>query len=131
MTFATYLIELFWPCADVGTDKGFATQLIAVTTYLLLTALNCYQIKHVVRVIDFFSVTKSIALCVIIVSGFVWLAQGRTENLTGLFENSSDSPGNYALAFYSVSISVIEHSQSFLRNCFTVKLFKDLICVDI
>jgi hypothetical protein len=31
----------------------------------------------VVRVIDFFSVTKSLALIIIIISGFVWLGQGR------------------------------------------------------
>ncbi len=56
-----------------------------------------------VNVINFFSFTKSIALLIIIVSGFVWMGQGRTENLQDLFENTSDSPGNYALAFYAVS----------------------------
>ena len=59
-----------------------------------------------VNVINFFSFTKSIALLIIIVSGFVWMGQGRTENLHDLFENTSDSPGNYALAFYAVSINI-------------------------
>jgi hypothetical protein len=55
-------------------------------------------------VIDFFSVTKSIALFIVIITGFIWLGgEGGTENLRGMFENSSDSPGNYALAFYSVN----------------------------
>jgi len=63
-----------------------------------------FQIRNVVRVIDFFSVTKSIALFIVIITGFIWLGgEGGTDNLTGLFENTSDSPGNYALAFYSVS----------------------------
>ncbi len=34
------------------------------------------------------------------------MGQGRTENLQDLFENTSDSPGNYALAFYAVSINI-------------------------
>ena len=56
--------------------------------------------------IDFFSITKSLALVIIIISGFAWLGSGKTENLTNLFDNTSDSPGNYALAFYSVRTSI-------------------------
>ena len=40
----------------------------------------------------------------VLFSGLVWIGQGRTENLTNLFDNTSDSPGNYALAFYAVSL---------------------------
>lgn len=65
------------------------------------------QIKHVVRLIDLFSVTKIIALVIVIVAGVTWIVQGRTENLNGLMESSSDSPGNYALAFYSVNIFIL------------------------
>ena len=64
-----------------------------------------------VKVIDFFSVTKSLALVIIIISGFVWLGEGKTENLTNLFDNTSDSPGNYALAFYAVLTHSISSSR--------------------
>ena len=75
--------------------------------YLILFDVKLYyfdffKIRNVVKVIDFFSVTKSLALVIIIISGFVWLGEGKTENLTNLFDNTSDSPGNYALAFYAV-----------------------------
>lgn len=70
---------------------------------MTFSKIRNFQIRNVVRVIDFFSITKSLALVVIIISGFVWLGTGKSENLTNLFENTSDSPGNYALAFYAVS----------------------------
>jgi len=76
---------------------------------------NAFQIKHVVCLIDLFTVTKLIALFIIILSGSVWIIQGKTDNLNGLMENSSDSPGNYALAFYSVIISL-----SYVSICYVM-----------
>jgi hypothetical protein len=45
-----------------------------------------------------------LALVIIIISSFVYLGQGKTENLDDFFENTSLQPGNYALAFYSVGL---------------------------
>lgn len=68
---------------------------------IVLTAINCYNVKLVARVTDVFTMTKVFALLVIFAAGAWYLMQGHTEKLQNMFENSTTSPGHIALAFYS------------------------------
>ena len=54
-----------------------------------LTAVNCYKVKTVKAVQDFFSVLKILALITIIVIGFVWLSYGHVENMGHPMRNTS------------------------------------------
>ena len=47
-----------------------------------LTAINCYNVKLAAKVTEIFSITKVVALVLIIIAGLVHLGLGNTENLS-------------------------------------------------
>lgn len=98
LTFAQYLLKPFWPTCDAPI---LAVRLLAALITCLLTVINCYNVKWVTRVTDFFTGTKMLALLVIVSAGFVYLIQGNTEHMDKPFSGSFTSPGLIALAFYN------------------------------
>lgn len=99
LTFAEYIVKPAWPHCDPPYE---VTRLIATLITCLLTAVNCYDVKWVTRVQDFFTATKVLALLMIVGVG-VWalLVEGHTDNMRQPFQGSNTSPGALALAFYS------------------------------
>lgn len=66
-----------------------------------MTVINCYNVKWVTRVTDTFTITKILALLVIVAAGVWYLFSGNTDNFEQPLLGSNMSPGKIALAFYS------------------------------
>lgn len=69
----------------------------------LLTAVNCSNVKIAAKVTEVVSVTKVLALVMIIIAGAIHLFTGHTDNLAwdSLVQDTTTSPGRIALSFYS------------------------------
>ncbi|OQR76979.1 Y+L amino acid transporter 2-like [Tropilaelaps mercedesae] len=98
LAFATYFVKPFYP--DCEPPDG-ALRLIGILCLLLLTYVNCRSVKLAVKVQDFFTVAKLLALGLIIVTGLCRICTGHTEHLANSFSDASISPGGLSLAFYS------------------------------
>ncbi|KAM3920329.1 large neutral amino acids transporter small subunit 1 [Leptodactylus fuscus] len=100
LVFATYLLKPLFPTCPVPDD---AAKLVACLCVLLLTAINCYSVKAATRVQDAFAAAKLLALCLIIILGFVQLGRGDVSNLSPehAFDNTSQDVGKWVLALYS------------------------------
>jgi len=61
--------------------------------------INCWEVKWATFVQDIFTYAKLLALFIIIMTGFVQLGRGKTENFT--WENTETDPMTIALSFYS------------------------------
>lgn len=72
--------------------------LIAVTIVFFFFFINGVSVKMSARLNTAMSVAKTLALCSIIVAGFVHLIQGNTDNLKDPFKGSTSDPGLIALA---------------------------------
>ncbi|XP_077309484.1 large neutral amino acids transporter small subunit 1 [Lithobates pipiens] len=100
LVFATYLLKPVFPSCPVPDD---AAKLVACLCILLLTAINCYSVKAATRVQDAFAAAKLLALCLIIILGFVQLGRGDITSLSleHSFDNTSKDVGKWVLALYS------------------------------
>ncbi|CAI9580821.1 unnamed protein product, partial [Staurois parvus] len=104
LVFATYLLKPVFPSCPVPDD---AAKLVACLCVLLLTAINCYSVKAATRVQDAFAAAKLLALCLIIILGFVQLGRvysaGDVSTLSPehSFDNTSNDVGKWVLALYS------------------------------
>ncbi|XP_075045406.1 large neutral amino acids transporter small subunit 1 [Mixophyes fleayi] len=100
LVFATYLLKPIFPTCPVPDD---AAKLVACLCVLLLTAINCYSVKAATRVQDAFAAAKLLALCLIIILGFVQLGREDVPSLSPehAFDNTSKDVGKWVLALYS------------------------------
>ncbi|XP_044127065.1 large neutral amino acids transporter small subunit 1 [Bufo gargarizans] len=100
LVFATYLLKPLFPTCPVPDS---AAKLVACLCVLLLTAINCYSVKAATRVQDAFAAAKLLALCLIIILGFVQLGRGDVTSLSPehAFDNTSRDVGQWVLALYS------------------------------
>ncbi|KAK7097442.1 large neutral amino acids transporter small subunit 1-like [Littorina saxatilis] len=98
LIFAVYILRPMFPNCDAPEE---ATRIIAALIMALLTSINCLNVKWATKIQGAITASKLIALLIIIIIGFVWLAKGRVENLQNAFEGSDYSGGAIAVAFYS------------------------------
>ncbi|WAR31786.1 YLAT2-like protein, partial [Mya arenaria] len=68
---------------------------------LILTFVNCYDVKWATRVQDVFTYAKLLALALIIITGVVQLCRGETEHFQDPFEHTETNIAKASLAFYS------------------------------
>ncbi|XP_076111068.1 large neutral amino acids transporter small subunit 2-like [Mytilus galloprovincialis] len=99
LTFAAYVLEPVFPC-DGGPPET-AMRLLAALCITILTYVNCKNVKSAALIQDIFTATKIIALVMIIIIGIVFMFKSDRESFQEPFENSTTSPGKFALAFYS------------------------------
>ncbi|XP_048752301.1 Y+L amino acid transporter 2-like isoform X2 [Ostrea edulis] len=97
-TFAYYVLEPLFPDCEA---PGEAVTLLAAVCITLLTFVNAWNVKMAARVQDVFTITKVLALVIIIVTGMVYLYIGDRESFKEPFENSETELGRIALSFYS------------------------------
>jgi len=67
---------------------------------LILTVVNCADVKWATRVQDVFTYAKVLALILIIITGIVQIARGKTEYFQAPFEGTILNVGSLSLAFY-------------------------------
>ncbi|KAK6186266.1 hypothetical protein SNE40_008336 [Patella caerulea] len=98
LTFSNYILQPFFPDCDM---PEVALSLLAALCITLLTAINCASVKWATKVQDIFTISKVIALLIIIVTGLVFLFMGSTESFKEPFQGSTTDPSKFAMAFYS------------------------------
>ncbi|XP_037890793.1 Y+L amino acid transporter 2 isoform X2 [Glossina fuscipes] len=96
LTFSVYVMKPFFPECQPPEDSA---RLLAVCCILVLTFVNCWDVKWATAVQDIFTYAKLLALFIIIASGLYQLYLGRTEYFT--FENTDTRVTSLALSFYS------------------------------
>ncbi|KAH9529562.1 Y+L amino acid transporter 2 [Dermatophagoides farinae] len=91
MTFANYILQSIYP---VCAPPPNAVRLIAASVIILLTFVNCYNVKWATRVQNSFTFAKVLALIIIIVCGIIQLVKGNDRNLAypASFEGTTTSP---------------------------------------
>ncbi|CAL8323867.1 unnamed protein product [Merluccius merluccius] len=100
LVFATYLLKPLYPTCSVPDS---AAKLIACMCLTTLTFVNCVSVKAATKVQDLFTVSKLLALAIIIIFGFIQIARGDVPYLTPkmAFEGSKMGVDNIVLALYS------------------------------
>ncbi|XP_041358975.1 large neutral amino acids transporter small subunit 1-like [Gigantopelta aegis] len=98
LVFATYILRPVFPDCDPPQE---AIRLLAALIILLLISLNCINVTWATKVQVVITGCKLIALGIIIITGFVWIARGHVENFKSSFEGSDYSASAVAIAFYS------------------------------
>ncbi|GAB1602533.1 large neutral amino acids transporter small subunit 1-like [Argonauta hians] len=98
LIFTTYLLKPVFSDCEIPED---GIRLISALIVMLLVMLNCINVKLVTRLQLIITFSKIIALLIIIVIGFYWIASGGNENLKNTFVGTDYSIGPIALSFYS------------------------------
>uniref|UniRef100_A0A5S6Q3J3 Amino acid permease/ SLC12A domain-containing protein n=1 Tax=Trichuris muris TaxID=70415 RepID=A0A5S6Q3J3_TRIMR len=97
LTFANYVLQpVFGHCPLPES----AVRLLAALVICLLLFINCYKVSWATKTQDVFTVTKVLALVIIIISGIVWLCMGNTDHFQDPWSGTILSPGSTSLAFY-------------------------------
>lgn len=96
LTFSVYVMKPFFPDCQPPDDSA---RLLAVCCILVLTFVNCWDVKLATWVQDIFTYAKLLALFIIIATGLYQLSLGKTEYFT--FENTNTQVTSLALSFYS------------------------------
>lgn len=98
LTFSYYVIEPLFPDCE---QPAIPVTLLAVIAILVLTFVNCKDVKWATRVQDIFTYAKVLALLLIIITGFVQLGKGNLEYLQNSFQDTEMDVTKVSLAFYS------------------------------
>ncbi|XP_024239551.1 large neutral amino acids transporter small subunit 1 [Oncorhynchus tshawytscha] len=100
LVFATYLLKPLYPNCSVPDS---AAKLIACLCLTSLTFVNCISVRAATKVQDLFTVSKLLALIIIIIFGFIQIGTGDVPYLTPelAFEGSKWGVDNIVLALYS------------------------------
>ncbi|XP_060562027.1 large neutral amino acids transporter small subunit 2-like [Ruditapes philippinarum] len=123
LTFSYYVVEPLFPDCE---QPDVAVRLLAVVCILILTFINCYDVKWATRVQDLFTYAKLLALGLIIITGMVQLCRGETEYFQDPFEHTETNIAKATLGFYSGLFAyngwnylnyVIEELKDPVKNC--------------
>ncbi|KAG7156134.1 Y+L amino acid transporter 2-like 11 [Homarus americanus] len=96
--FASYLLQALFP--DCGAPLDIPTKLLAAVLICFLSWLNCVRVKWVTKVQNVFTVTKVLALVLIIVMGVYHLARGNVQNYLHPMEGTNWAAPAISAAFY-------------------------------
>ncbi|NXQ29757.1 BAT1 protein, partial [Alaudala cheleensis] len=98
LSFAKYASAPFYPGCD---PPQVVIKCLAAAAIVVITIVNSLSVKMGSYLQNFLTAAKMIIVIIIIVSGIVLLAQGKTENFKDSFKDSKISVGSIALAFYN------------------------------
>lgn len=96
-----YALQPFYEGTECGPPQ-MAKKLMAACAIILVVGLNCWSAKLASMAVNFFTVAKLAALCIIIIVGFIEMGKGNTEYLDPKvsFKSSTSNILAYAIAFY-------------------------------
>ncbi|NXX43176.1 BAT1 protein, partial [Tricholaema leucomelas] len=98
LSFAEYASAPFYPGCD---PPQVVIKCLAVAAIVVITIVNSLSVKLASYLQNFLTAAKMIIVTIIIVSGIVLLAQGRTDNFKDSFKDSKVSVSSISLAFYN------------------------------
>ncbi|XP_077503474.1 L-type amino acid transporter sobremesa [Amblyomma americanum] len=99
LSFAKYIVQPAF--IDCGDSPPVPTKMVAAGCICLVTFVNCFSVKLATRIQNIFTVTKLVAVAVIIIAGVVMIAKGHTQYLSTGFQGTTSSISDIATAFYS------------------------------
>lgn len=104
LTFATYVLEPFYDDACPAPEQ--AVRLMALALLAILTYINCASISGSIRAQNTFTMSKVLALFLIISYGFYYICTGKSQDHLDtkgelLWENTQTSIPHIAQAFYA------------------------------
>ncbi|XP_025115269.1 b(0,+)-type amino acid transporter 1-like isoform X1 [Pomacea canaliculata] len=97
LSFGIYAVEPFFGDCEV---PDVLVKLVAILCICIVSFVNCYSVKLANKVQIVFTVAKLLAIGVIVVGGFIMLAQGNNEYLMEGFQDTTHDLSSIALAFY-------------------------------
>lgn len=101
LTFANYVIKPFFSTCDPPAE---AVRLFAFAIIFILTWVNCYSVKWSIRLQNSFTLTKVLALVMVITFGFYYFVTGKAgSKMTGdtIWQGEPLTFVSMAKAFYS------------------------------
>uniref|UniRef100_A0A452HEC4 b(0,+)-type amino acid transporter 1 n=1 Tax=Gopherus agassizii TaxID=38772 RepID=A0A452HEC4_9SAUR len=98
LSFAEYASAPFYPGCD---PPVVVIKCLAAAAIVIITTVNSLSVKLGSYVQNVFTAAKMIIVMIIIVSGIVLLAKGKTENFKNSFNDAKISAGSISLAFYN------------------------------
>ncbi|XP_072125495.1 cystine/glutamate transporter-like [Mobula birostris] len=98
LSFGRYIVEPFFaPCPA----PPLAVKLLTACGVSVVICINSWSVNWTARIQIFLTLSKLVALGLIIAPGITALAQGRNENFQNAFNSSSVTLDKIPLAFYS------------------------------
>ncbi|KAM5164871.1 b(0,+)-type amino acid transporter 1-like [Mantella aurantiaca] len=97
LSFAEYVVAAFY--LDCPPPQ-VVLKCTAAVCILVLSIINCLNVRLSAAIINVFTAAKLMALLVIIVGGMVLLAQGNTQVFQNAFDNTAAGFGPVGVAFY-------------------------------
>ncbi|OWK50476.1 b(0,+)-type amino acid transporter 1 [Lonchura striata] len=98
LSFAEYASAPFYPGCD---PPQAVIKCLAAAAIVVITIVNSLSVKLGSYLQNFLTAAKMIIVTIIIVSGIVLLAQGKTDNFKDSFKGSKISVSSISLAFYN------------------------------
>uniref|UniRef100_A0A663EVL5 b(0,+)-type amino acid transporter 1 n=1 Tax=Aquila chrysaetos chrysaetos TaxID=223781 RepID=A0A663EVL5_AQUCH len=97
LSFAEYAVAPFYPGCS---SPQVVIKCTAAACILLLTIINCLNVRLATSIMNIFTAAKLLALLVIVVGGLVLLANGQTQSFQNAFQNTTAGIGAVGVAFY-------------------------------
>uniref|UniRef100_A0A672U8J3 b(0,+)-type amino acid transporter 1 n=1 Tax=Strigops habroptila TaxID=2489341 RepID=A0A672U8J3_STRHB len=97
LSFAEYAVAPFYPGCS---SPQIVIKCAAAACILLLTIINCLNVRLATSIMNVFTAAKLLALLVIMVGGLVLLARGQTQSFHNAFQNTTAGIGAVGVAFY-------------------------------
>ncbi|XP_028733599.1 B(0,+)-type amino acid transporter 1 [Peromyscus leucopus] len=98
LSFSEYVCAAFYSGCK---PPDVVVKLLAAAAILLITTVNALSVRLGSYVQNVFTAAKLVIVAIIIISGLVFLAQGKTKNFQNSFEGAQTSVGAISLAFYN------------------------------
>lgn len=97
LSFGEYIVAPFY---DGCTPPAFVVKIVAAGAILVLTLVNCLNVRLAMQLQVVCMVVKLLGMAVIILGGVVMVFQGRTENFENAFEGTNAGTSSIGSAFY-------------------------------
>uniref|UniRef100_A0A8B9QEZ7 b(0,+)-type amino acid transporter 1 n=1 Tax=Apteryx owenii TaxID=8824 RepID=A0A8B9QEZ7_APTOW len=97
LSFAEYAVAPFYPGCS---SPQIVIKFTAAACILLLTIINCLNVRLATSIMNIFTAAKLLALLVIVLGGLVLLAKGQTQSFQNAFQNTTAGIGPVGVAFY-------------------------------
>lgn len=97
LSFAEYAVAPFYPGCS---SPQVVIKCTAAACILVLTIINCLNVRLAMSVMNVFTAAKLLALLVIVVGGLVLLAKGQTQSFQNAFQGTNAGIGTIGVAFY-------------------------------